>query len=169
MPIHSPTAEPTGTDASPNESILKVEDRSSLNSTSSTIPPSRSRSAPDCSSRIKTAATWACTGRARRSAAIRTDRSTDPCPDTTPVIPSGGTASAAVLPSSSFRPVHHRACARSARAERACHQVFANHRFADHIAEASRRFRIPEAWIRAVLDAESGQDVGTVSSAGAWG
>ncbi|RWQ37071.1 MAG: lytic transglycosylase domain-containing protein [Mesorhizobium sp.] len=45
----------------------------------------------------------------------------------------------------------------------------ANHRFADHIAEASQRFRIPEAWIRAVLDAESAQDIGAVSSAGAMG
>jgi hypothetical protein len=45
----------------------------------------------------------------------------------------------------------------------------ANHRFADHIAEASRRFRIPQAWIRAVLDAESAQDIGAVSSAGAMG
>jgi hypothetical protein len=43
------------------------------------------------------------------------------------------------------------------------------HRFADHIVEASQRFRIPESWIRAVLDAESAQDIGAVSSAGAMG
>lgn len=42
-------------------------------------------------------------------------------------------------------------------------------RFATHIAEASQRFGIPEAWIRAVLDAESAQDIGAVSSAGARG
>ncbi|TIM22435.1 MAG: lytic transglycosylase domain-containing protein [Mesorhizobium sp.] len=45
----------------------------------------------------------------------------------------------------------------------------ANHRFDDHIAEASQRFRIPEAWIRAVLDAESAQDIGAISSVGAMG
>ncbi|TIL65646.1 lytic transglycosylase domain-containing protein [Mesorhizobium sp.] len=45
----------------------------------------------------------------------------------------------------------------------------ATHRFANHIAEASKRFRIPETWIRAVLDAESAQDIGAVSSAGAMG
>jgi hypothetical protein len=42
-------------------------------------------------------------------------------------------------------------------------------RFAAHIAEASQRFRIPEAWIRAVLVAESAQDISAVSSAGARG
>lgn len=42
-------------------------------------------------------------------------------------------------------------------------------RFATHIAEASQRFGIPEAWIRAVLDAESAHDTGAVSSAGAMG
>ncbi|QOG06377.1 lytic transglycosylase domain-containing protein [Aureimonas sp. OT7] len=40
---------------------------------------------------------------------------------------------------------------------------------ADHIAEASQRFGIPEAWIRAVLRAESAGDVRAVSSAGAMG
>jgi len=42
-------------------------------------------------------------------------------------------------------------------------------RFATHIAEASQRFGMPEAWIRAVLDAESAHDTGAVSSAGAMG
>ncbi len=42
-------------------------------------------------------------------------------------------------------------------------------RFAAHIAEASRRFRIPEPWIRAVLAAESAHDVRAVSDAGAIG
>ena len=41
--------------------------------------------------------------------------------------------------------------------------------FVTHIAEASRRFRIPEHWIRAVLDAESGHDDRAVSPAGAIG
>ncbi|RWH71762.1 MAG: lytic transglycosylase domain-containing protein [Mesorhizobium sp.] len=45
----------------------------------------------------------------------------------------------------------------------------ANHRFATHIAEASQRFRIPEAWISAVLDAESALEISAVSSAGAMG
>ncbi|MBL8598928.1 MAG: lytic transglycosylase domain-containing protein [Devosia sp.] len=43
------------------------------------------------------------------------------------------------------------------------------HRFAAHIAEASQRFRIPEAWIRAVLDAESARDIRAVSDARAMG
>ncbi|PAP92008.1 lytic transglycosylase domain-containing protein [Mesorhizobium wenxiniae] len=45
----------------------------------------------------------------------------------------------------------------------------ANDRFAAHIAEASQRFRIPQDWIRAVLHAESAQEIGAVSSAGAMG
>lgn len=40
---------------------------------------------------------------------------------------------------------------------------------ADHIAEASQRFGIPERWIRAVLRAESAGDRRAVSSAGAMG
>lgn len=40
---------------------------------------------------------------------------------------------------------------------------------ADHIAEASQRFGIPERWIRSVLRAESAGDVRAVSSAGAMG
>lgn len=40
---------------------------------------------------------------------------------------------------------------------------------ADHIAEASQRFDIPERWIRAVLRAESAGDVRAISSAGAMG
>ncbi|MET3645426.1 lytic transglycosylase domain-containing protein [Phyllobacterium ifriqiyense] len=38
-----------------------------------------------------------------------------------------------------------------------------------HIAEASRRFGIPEHWIRAVLRTESAGDVRAISSAGAMG
>ena len=45
----------------------------------------------------------------------------------------------------------------------------ASDRFAAHIAEASQRFRVPQDWIHAVLDAESAQDVRAVSSAGAMG
>jgi hypothetical protein len=48
-------------------------------------------------------------------------------------------------------------------------QPAAERRFAAYIAEASQRFRIPEAWIRTVLDAESAHDVRAVSSAGAMG
>jgi hypothetical protein len=40
---------------------------------------------------------------------------------------------------------------------------------ADHIAEASQRFGIPERWIRAVLHAESAGEVRAISSAGAMG
>ncbi len=40
---------------------------------------------------------------------------------------------------------------------------------AAHIAEASRRFGIPERWIRAVLRVESAGDVRAISSAGAMG
>ena len=42
-------------------------------------------------------------------------------------------------------------------------------RYAAHIAEASKRFGIPERWIRAVLRAESAGDVRAISSAGAMG
>ena len=48
-------------------------------------------------------------------------------------------------------------------------QPAAAHPFAAHIAEASQRFHIPDAWIRAILDAESAHDVRAVSDAGAMG
>ena len=41
--------------------------------------------------------------------------------------------------------------------------------YAEHIGEASRRFGIPERWIRAVLRAESAGDVRAISSVGAMG
>jgi soluble lytic murein transglycosylase-like protein len=41
--------------------------------------------------------------------------------------------------------------------------------FAPHIAEASQRFGVPAAWIRAVLRAESAGDPRAISSAGAMG
>ena len=41
--------------------------------------------------------------------------------------------------------------------------------YAGHIAEAARRFGIPEAWIRAVMHVESRGDVRAISSAGAMG
>lgn len=44
-----------------------------------------------------------------------------------------------------------------------------NHPFAAHIEEAAQRFRIPAAWIRAVMRAESAGDVRAISSAGAMG
>ena len=43
------------------------------------------------------------------------------------------------------------------------------HPHADHIAEASQRFGIPEHWIRAVMEVESAGRVTVVSSAGALG
>ena len=42
-------------------------------------------------------------------------------------------------------------------------------RLARYISEASRRFDIPKAWIRAVISAESAGDAGAVSPAGAVG
>ncbi len=42
-------------------------------------------------------------------------------------------------------------------------------RWAEHIAEASHRFSIPERWIRAVMIAESGGDPHALSPAGAMG
>lgn len=47
--------------------------------------------------------------------------------------------------------------------------VVSEQRVAAYIAEASQRFGIPEAWIHAVLSAESAHDIGAVSSAGAMG
>ena len=44
-----------------------------------------------------------------------------------------------------------------------------NHTIADYIAEAARRFGVPIAWIRAVMDAESAGDVHAVSRNGAMG
>lgn len=45
----------------------------------------------------------------------------------------------------------------------------AAHPFAAHIEEAAQCFRIPAAWIRAVMRAESAGDVRAISSAGAMG
>lgn len=45
----------------------------------------------------------------------------------------------------------------------------AEQRFSEDIAEASRRYRIPEDWIGAVLAAESTHDIRAVSGAGAMG
>lgn len=42
-------------------------------------------------------------------------------------------------------------------------------RYAEHIAEASRRFGVPIAWIRAVMRAESAGEPRALSSAGAMG
>ena len=44
-----------------------------------------------------------------------------------------------------------------------------NHTIADYIAEAARRFGVPIAWIRAVMDAESAGDARAVSRKGAMG
>jgi hypothetical protein len=44
-----------------------------------------------------------------------------------------------------------------------------DHTIADYIAEAARRFGVPIAWIRAVMDAESAGDVHAVSRNGAMG
>lgn len=43
------------------------------------------------------------------------------------------------------------------------------HSYAAHVAEAARRFGLPEHWIRAVLRQESGGNVGAISHAGAMG
>ncbi len=44
-----------------------------------------------------------------------------------------------------------------------------NHTIADYIAEAARRFGVPIAWIRAVMDAESAGEARAVSRKGAMG
>jgi Transglycosylase SLT domain len=41
--------------------------------------------------------------------------------------------------------------------------------YSAHVAEASQRFRIPEGWIRAVMQVESAGQTGAVSTAGAMG
>ncbi|AWC23639.1 hypothetical protein ASC75_24975 [Aminobacter sp. DSM 101952] len=51
----------------------------------------------------------------------------------------------------------------------AVHQSEPSDNYATHIAEASRRFAIPAAWIRAVIRKESAGDARAVSSAGALG
>lgn len=48
-------------------------------------------------------------------------------------------------------------------------QIAAVHPHGTHIAEASERFGIPEAWIMAVMRAESAGDMRAISSAGAMG
>jgi hypothetical protein len=48
-------------------------------------------------------------------------------------------------------------------------RALARHPYAAHVAEASRRFGIPEAWIWAVMRVESNGDSRAVSSAGAMG
>ena len=45
----------------------------------------------------------------------------------------------------------------------------ARHPYADHVADAARRFGIPERWIWAVMRVESNGDVRAVSTAGAMG
>jgi hypothetical protein len=48
-------------------------------------------------------------------------------------------------------------------------ETTANHPYADPVAEAARRFGIPERWIWAVMRVESNGDVRAVSTAGAMG
>lgn len=48
-------------------------------------------------------------------------------------------------------------------------RAVAAHPYNAHIAEASQRFGIPTAWIRAVMSAESAGDARALSSAGAMG
>lgn len=63
----------------------------------------------------------------------------------------------------SAAPVHARA--QDAPAER----LAARHPYAAHVADAARRFGIPERWIWAVMSVESNGDVRAVSTAGAIG
>ncbi len=62
-------------------------------------------------------------------------------------------------------PVTGAALAQNASAAR----LRSDHSIADYIAEAARRFGVPIAWIRAVMDAESAGDVHAVSRNGAMG
>ena len=48
-------------------------------------------------------------------------------------------------------------------------RLTARHSYADHVADAARRFGIPERWIWAVMRVESNGDVRAVSEAGAMG
>ena len=48
-------------------------------------------------------------------------------------------------------------------------RAVARHPYAEHVADAARRFGIPEAWIWAVMRVESNGDARAVSSAGAMG
>lgn len=57
----------------------------------------------------------------------------------------------------------------AAAAEPAAETSKAAHPFAGHVADAARRFSIPEAWIWAVIRVESGGDARAVSHAGAMG
>ena len=57
----------------------------------------------------------------------------------------------------------------SAAAEPAAETLQAAHPFAGHVADAARRFSIPEAWVWAVMRVESAGDVRAVSHAGAKG
>lgn len=69
---------------------------------------------------------------------------------------------ACVIPAATF---HVAAFAQSMTAERAVR----SDRYVVHIAEASRRFGIPVAWIRAVMRIESAGDVRAISPKGAMG
>jgi hypothetical protein len=69
---------------------------------------------------------------------------------------------ASVLPAATF---HGAALAQPVMTER----TVPRDPYAAHIAEASRRFGVPLAWIRAVMRAESAGDVGAISSKGAMG
>jgi hypothetical protein len=62
-----------------------------------------------------------------------------------------------------FGPLSDTASAQTAPATR----TTAAHPFTAHIEEAAQRFRIPAAWIRAVMRVESAGDVRAISSAGA--
>jgi soluble lytic murein transglycosylase-like protein len=73
-------------------------------------------------------------------------------------------------PPSPFRPDPRRTGASPASAQEApAERPSRNDPYGAFIAEAAQRFGVPEAWIRAVMRAESAGDVRAISSAGAMG
>lgn len=75
----------------------------------------------------------------------------------------------ALLPALLALAVSTPAMAQSSEGRRRGETVSASATIADHVAEAARRFAIPERWIWAVMRVESGGDVRAVSHAGAMG
>lgn len=91
-------------------------------------------------------------------------------PNAQPIGRPTATAGSPVRASSSFRPTFVGCSVGPSIAQaNAVHQSEPGDPYAAHIAEASRRFAVPAAWIRAVIRKESAGDARAVSSAGALG
>ena len=121
----------------------------------STIRFSSHRSGRDCSAMPTTTRRGRCTGTGCRAAVSGTDPMRTIVLRTAAALLAGIAVGAPILP----------AGAQTSRPVRAVPVD----PYAGHIAEASRRFGIPAAWIRAVMRAESAGDPRAVSHAGAIG